>query len=265
MDDSWIDANGLRIHYWRTGRRGSPIVVLLHGRADSGRVWARVAGHLDARFDVLMPDARGHGRTGGAVTGMSYEVLADDLVAFLDAVGADRPVLWGHSMGALTALLVAARPGPPLRAVILEDPPLRDAGRSEERVEERIAEAEARRVAPVEALVAEARARHPTWAPEELEPWAESEREFDPAILRMELPVDWRAAVARLRCPALLLTGDADLDAIVTPAVAAEVAGLAPAVTIVRIGGAGHSIHRDRYGPATEAVDAFLAVLDGND
>ena len=58
----FVDANGLRLHYTRTGGDGPP-VVLAHGVTDSGLCWARVAKALSPDFDVIMVDARGHGQS----------------------------------------------------------------------------------------------------------------------------------------------------------------------------------------------------------
>ena len=57
-----IVANGIRIHYTRTGGDGPPL-VLVHGMADSGLCWSRVAHVLEAEYDLIMPDARSHGRS----------------------------------------------------------------------------------------------------------------------------------------------------------------------------------------------------------
>jgi N-formylmaleamate deformylase len=61
---TWIsevcETNGIRIHYLRTGG-AKPPVVLLHGLMGSGACWTSLARALEGEFDVVMPDARGHG------------------------------------------------------------------------------------------------------------------------------------------------------------------------------------------------------------
>jgi hypothetical protein len=49
-----VDANGVRIHYYRTGGEKPPL-VLSHGATDSGRCWTRVARDLESDYDVIMP------------------------------------------------------------------------------------------------------------------------------------------------------------------------------------------------------------------
>ena len=61
-----------------------------------------------------------------------------------------------------------------------------------------------------------------------------------------------------IECPILLITGDPDLQAIVTPEVAQEAAQLWKHGKVVHISGAGHNIHRDRYDETMAEVQAFL-------
>ena len=56
-----VTANGIRVHYARTGG-AKPLVVLAHGFSDDGRCWAPLAEALEADYEVVMVDARGHGR-----------------------------------------------------------------------------------------------------------------------------------------------------------------------------------------------------------
>src|SRR5262249_61980275 len=65
-----IEANGIRQHYYRTGGEG-PALLLLHGFMESGLCWLRVAKALEGNYDVVMPDARGHGRSEGIDRGLS--------------------------------------------------------------------------------------------------------------------------------------------------------------------------------------------------
>src|SRR6266436_978062 len=59
-----VSANGIRQHFWRTGGAKQPL-VLLHGILASGITWLRVARALERAYDLILPDASGHGRSGG--------------------------------------------------------------------------------------------------------------------------------------------------------------------------------------------------------
>ena len=104
-----IRANGLDIVYDVHG--AGPPLVLLHGATSIGRAdFAAQIPRFSKEFELIVPDARGHGRTRwDAADGFRYDWLVDDLAAFVDAIGLQVFDLVGFSMGAMTALLYAAR------------------------------------------------------------------------------------------------------------------------------------------------------------
>ncbi len=120
----WIEgdvtANGIRLHYYRTGG-DKPSVVLSHGYSDSGLCWLRLARDLEADYDVVMYDARGHGLSEAPDEGYTSMERADDLAGLIRALGLEKPAIMGHSMGASTTLYCAARYPGLMRAVVLED------------------------------------------------------------------------------------------------------------------------------------------------
>ena len=60
--DGYVFANGIRIHYWRTGANTSkPPLVLAHGSSDDGLCWTNLAKEIQDGYDIIMFDARGHG------------------------------------------------------------------------------------------------------------------------------------------------------------------------------------------------------------
>jgi predicted alpha/beta-fold hydrolase len=79
---AWIrgvcEANGISIHYLRTGG-AKPPVVLLHGLMGNGACWTPLARALEGEFDVVMPDARGHGGSSAPHHGYRYDDLASDV------------------------------------------------------------------------------------------------------------------------------------------------------------------------------------------
>src|SRR5215207_9790651 len=117
-----IEANGIRLHYTRTGGAGPPL-VLAHGVTDNGLCWTPVAAALAPEYDVIMVDARGHGYSDAPEQGYGPATQADDLSGLIGALGLRRPAVLGHSMGAVTTLVLAgAYPDVP-GAILLEDPP----------------------------------------------------------------------------------------------------------------------------------------------
>ena len=81
--------------------------------------------HLPAALSALRgPDFRGHGQSSRIATGLSTDMIVDDMIALLRALGLERPFIVGHSMGADIAGRLAATY--PARAVVLVDPALRN-------------------------------------------------------------------------------------------------------------------------------------------
>ena len=102
-----VHANGIKIHYVRTGGAKPPI-VLCHGATDNGLCWTPVARALEGEYDVIMPDSRWHGFSDGPAEGNSPDCQVEDLVGFVQVLGLAKPILMGHSMGANTVLKAAA-------------------------------------------------------------------------------------------------------------------------------------------------------------
>ena len=68
-------SNGIDMHYLRTGGNKPP-VVLLHGLMLSGACWTHLAQALEEDYDLIMPDARGHGLSSAPDHGYCYDNLA---------------------------------------------------------------------------------------------------------------------------------------------------------------------------------------------
>ena len=101
-----LEANGLRLHYTRTGGDKPPL-VLAHGFSDDGLCWTPVARALEDDYDMIMIEARGHGQSQAAEQNYSDVDLGNDLAGAIAALGLRRPAVLGHSMGAATALALA--------------------------------------------------------------------------------------------------------------------------------------------------------------
>lgn len=107
---SYVFANGIRMHYLHWGYAGDPPLLLLHGLASNARIWERVAPLLaEAGYRLLALDLRGHGRTDRPEAGYDFETVTADVAAFVQALDLERPVLMGHSWGAMVALEYASR------------------------------------------------------------------------------------------------------------------------------------------------------------
>lgn len=257
-----IDANGLTIHYLRSGRSGPPL-VLAHGATDNGGCWGRVAMALADRYDIIAPDARGHGQTSAPTGDYGRTAMADDLAAFIAALGLDRPLVGGHSMGAATVLTMIATHPNIARAAILEDPGFRlgegTAGQMT-LMRSRMRDEHARRQTMTRAdVISEGKSANPTWHDDEFEAWADAKLQVSPHFLsphNVPINADWQDLLTHVICPVLLVT--ADTPPLANGAVTAEAAAIAkdhcPTLVVAHIPGAGHNIRREQF-------DAFLEVL----
>ncbi len=115
--DGYLELGDVRTWYGERGR-GEPLVLLHPGGADA-RAWAPNLDALSERFRVFTPERRGHGRTPDVEGPITYELMARDTIAFLEAVVGGPARLVGCSAGAIVALLVALRRPDLTRRVVL--------------------------------------------------------------------------------------------------------------------------------------------------
>lgn len=118
-----VERDGVELAYDAAGR-GDPPIVFVHGWSCDRSYFAPQYEHFSARHAVASVDLRGHGESGRPEPGTGvYEIdtFADDVLAVAAALGYDRPVVIGHSLGGLTALACAARAGA-VRAAVMVDP-----------------------------------------------------------------------------------------------------------------------------------------------
>lgn len=98
-----------------------PALVLLHGTSASHAVWEPIADALASRATVVSIDQRGHGRSDKPETGYDGASFAADVVTVLDALGIQRAVVAGHSLGARNAWVAAAKHPHRISGVIVVD------------------------------------------------------------------------------------------------------------------------------------------------
>lgn len=114
-----VAANGLEIAYETHG--SGPPLVMLHGATSIGREdFAAQIPLFSKRFQLILPDARGHGHTRwDAAQGFRYDWLVEDLAAFTESLGLETFHLLGFSMGAMTALQFATALPERLRTLVV--------------------------------------------------------------------------------------------------------------------------------------------------
>ena len=116
-------ASGPQVHYAEQGDPAGEPIVFLPAYTDSWFSYSRVLPLLPGRYRALAVDQRGHGDSERPDCCYAVEDFAADVVAFLDAVGARRATLVGHSGSCLVARRVAeVHPERVARLVLIGSP-----------------------------------------------------------------------------------------------------------------------------------------------
>ncbi|GEM_PF-513250 len=96
-------STGVKMAYVEMGDPNGEAVILQHGMTDNSRSWSLAASYFtEAGYHVYLPDLRGMGKSDapdGFYTPITY---ATDMEAFFDAMGIEKAVLVGHSLGSFT-------------------------------------------------------------------------------------------------------------------------------------------------------------------
>lgn len=270
----WFDVDGLQLVPDGAEMRQRPVVVVLHGGPGFDHtLYKDDLWRLTDVAQVVYLDQRGHGRSDrGHERDWSLERWADDVRAFCDALGIGRPVVWGHSFGALVAAVYAARhPGHPGGLVLQAVRTRFEVGRIVDGFRrvggEAVGELARRYYTGDPAVTGEFLAR----ALPLVGPWVPGEQEMARSTMNEQLLTRGRELVARdlsgtiagITCPTLVCVGARDPSAQVADAreVAARLPGDSVNVEVFEEGG--HFLWKDvpdRYWPVVRAFVAGTAT-----
>jgi pimeloyl-ACP methyl ester carboxylesterase len=115
-------ASGLTLAADAVGPAGAPTILFLHGSGQTRQSWHRALAEADERgYRAIALDMRGHGDSEWSSDGKyGLDRFTADVRQVVDQIGGE-PVLVGASLGGLVGMLIAARPPPRLRALVLVD------------------------------------------------------------------------------------------------------------------------------------------------
>ena len=118
-----IEANGLKFHYWVSGRGAD--TVLVHGLGGNLAAWhLRIVPELQRDFRLLTYDLRGHGRSDSPPVGYTTGDMVGDLKGILDALGIEKAAFVGHSWGGDIVLHFALQHPDRVSKIVLVEPGL---------------------------------------------------------------------------------------------------------------------------------------------
>ncbi|MBN1805839.1 MAG: alpha/beta fold hydrolase [Sedimentisphaerales bacterium] len=260
-----VKSNGIRIHYWRTGGTGKPVMIMAHGITDYGLSFSSLAEKFQNDYDIIMYDARGHGFSEKPESRYSLTDHVEDLVGLIRALNIEKPVLFGHSMGAWTVALTGATYPDLPRAIIMEDPPLARELKFLKEINISLWKdlIETDRTTSKKNLMNHARSkRHPGLSDFEYDHWAEAKLLACPNVVNVIKDESLREpnqVYPKIIAPALILKADADQD---NRKNHIETAKLLQNGKIVHFDGASHLVRLDSPVETERQVRAFLAELD---
>jgi N-formylmaleamate deformylase len=221
-----------------------------------------VAHAMQTDYDVIMPDARGHGKSSVPDYGYRYEDHANDVVVLIEALQLSHPILIGHSMGGLVAAVLASRNPKLLRCLILADPTFLSPKVQREVRDSDVADQHRRYLEmSLDDVVAEARVKHPDRSLDTIELIARARLQTSLAAFDVLTPPnpDYMQVVSAIEVPSLLVIGGP--AGVVSPDVAADLQRLNPRLQVEQIPEAGHGLHYDQPERFAVIVKSFLRSI----
>src|ERR1700730_8371430 len=119
IEDRLADVNGVRIHYLISGK-GDP-VILLHGYAETSRMWRPLMVELAATHTVIAPDLRGFGQSSKPLSGYDKKTMAQDAHGLATSLGYRRATIVGHDIGLMVAYAYVAQYPTEVDRIVLMD------------------------------------------------------------------------------------------------------------------------------------------------
>ena len=284
FQQSLIPCGPLALNVARGPAAGPPL-VLLHGVTRSWRDFAPLFGALLPRWQLYAIDLRGHGQSDRAAGRYKVVDYVDDVVALVRSLPGSPAVIYGHSLGAMVALVVADKLPDRVRGIVLEEPPFETMGARIHETPlhgyfsdlERLSVA-GRSVAEIALDLADLRMTTPGSGPSvrlgdirdaaSLRFAASCLRVlhwdvFTPIIAGRWLEGYDRASLfERVTRPTLLLQADPQAGGMLSSADAEQAAATMPDCTWIQVPTAGHLIHWTHTETLTRLVLAFLEAMN---
>lgn len=194
-----VEVNGMQMYYEVSGQ-GDPLIVL-HGAYMNIGSMGEIIPKLAETHRVYALEFQGHGRTTDIDRPITYPNLADDVAAFMDAVGLEKADVFGYSMGAAAGLQLAIRHPAKVNKLVAASVSYDTAGWQPE----------------FRAFIPQMTADMFVNSPLEeeyrkLAPNPDGFRAVVEKLIALEKePMDWEEDVRALEVPVLIITGDADV------------------------------------------------------
>lgn len=287
MNNHLFDTVTVTLNY-AEGPRSGPPLLLLHGGTARWQSFETIMPELTEQWHVYATDFRGHGNSGRVSHRYRLQDYTSDTVAFLQGVVGEPCAIFGHSLGGIVALMVAAQFPQRVKAVIAGDSPLGNASWHLRLLESRdrliawrdlasdrlpLAElVEALKTSPIEVagrakpatLLEVFGADSPVYAG-----LAANLHQTDPDTLSAlidEMEETTRGfetdqLMPNIRCPVLLLQADPVHGAAMTDDDVHRALPLLRRGSHMRMAGMSHVLHNERKEPVLGAIRQFLSTV----
>lgn len=241
----YVDVNGVHTYYETEGH-GEPL-LLLHGGACPIETWAAQRPPLAAKYAVYLPERRAHGRTADVDGPITYEIMADDTIAFMEALGITNAHVVGWSDGGDVGMIMAIRHPEMVRTLVSIGGNFNFAGLSDEFL------AYARAMTP-DTFLAPLRALYESLSPD-------GPQHFRVVLDKLKAmwlngPTLAPADLARIAAPTLILVGDADVP---TWEHTIELYRSVPNAQLCVVPGASHAVLLEKPAVVNATLLDFLA------
>ena len=283
LSETTFDAGAVAINY-AEGEDNGPPLVMLHGLGRRWQVFLPLIASLELRWHIYAPDLRGHGKSGRVSRGYRGAQYSEDIAAFLEQCVTGPAVLFGHSLGGLVGMWIAANCPELVRALIIGDSMLTHSAFQQSLYPTLFSGlSELARSGGTVEEIARGLARIELQVPNLPEPvpigdlpgndeayllwWARCVKQADPDTYDMSVDGssfagwDGDALLRMIKCPTLLLQANPELGGLMTDADVQRAMKLLAHPVHVQFPTLGHALYMQQAEPVLRAVNNFVEAL----
>jgi 3-oxoadipate enol-lactonase len=255
-----IKANGIDIHYEISG--SGPVIAFAHSLGSDLSIWAAQKSALAGRHTVLCYDIRGHGQTSATSGAYDFDMLANDVIALLDALKIDTASFVGISLGGMIGQALVLTAPERLEKLVLADTTSRYPPGAQATWPERIRQIESAGLEPLIAptlerwFTASYRAAHPDVTTRIGNLIGTTPVAGYVGCCHAIAGLDFTNRLTVVKTPTLVLVGDQDAGT--PPAMAQEIAAAIPGARLEIIPAAAHLSNIEQADAFNQRLADFL-------
>lgn len=270
MFENYFQAKDVRLYYVKTTLEDSPI-LLLHGGISRWEAFETIIPELEKHGCVYALDLRGHGKSDKDIGKYCLNDYVEDVVQFIKEIISEPPVIFGHSLGGMIGIQIAAYYPELVKGLIIGESPinlevLRESSKSlakwkrfsgnylefidENRIGEDKIKQGKEENALMEFMIKSVMLTDSDVLTAMIDQFEHTFMNYDIEIL---LPM--------IKCPVLLLQGNPDLQGIISDEDAKLALRLIPNAKHIKLKNAGHTLHIEDKKATLDAIIPFVKEL----